>query len=136
MSPLARQRLGWGLAFFILLLLGASAFDKMSGSQHSLEMTTSFGIAPTTYRLLGVVELVSAALFLVPRTAMLGLLLLASYLGGAIATHLQHGQSVAFPAAIEALVWGTAFVRNPRLFAPFPPPQLFTARSVPLPRRL
>ncbi len=90
MSPRARQRLGWGLAGFVSLLLAASALDKISGSEHSLLMTTSFGIAPVTYRVLGLVEFASAALFLAPRTAVLGLLLLASYMGGAIATHLQH----------------------------------------------
>lgn len=117
MSPRSRERLGWGLAGFVFLLLAASAIDKLSGSAHSLKMTTAFGIDPTTYRLLGVIELGSAALFLVPRTSVVGLLLLASYMGGAIATHLQHGQSVVFPAAIEAWIWATAFVRLPGLFA-------------------
>lgn len=117
MSPRARQRLGWALAGSLFLLLAASALDKISGSPHSLQMTTSFGITPATYRVLGLIELASAALFLVPRTALLGLLLLASYLGGAIATHLQHQQSILLPAAIEALVWATAIVRTPKLFA-------------------
>lgn len=106
---------GWVLTAAALLLLGASAIDKISGSAHSLEMTRYFGISPETYRLLGIIELASAVLFVVPRTGMLGLLLLSSYLGGAIATHLQHGQSVIFPAAIEALVWITAIIRFPEL---------------------
>jgi len=117
MSPRARQRLGWWLAGFVFILLAASALDKISGSAHSLQMTTSFGISPATYRVLGLVELTSAALFLVPRTVVLGLLLLASYMGGAIATHLQHQQSIVLPAAIELLVWATAIVRMPKLFA-------------------
>lgn len=118
MSSRVRHRVGWGLASVVFLLLAASAFDKISGSAHSLQMTASFGIPPTTYRLLGTLELTSAVLFLVPRTAPIGLLLLASYLGGAIATHLQHQQSIVFPAAIEAWVWVTAFVRLPQTFAP------------------
>lgn len=117
MSPRARRRIGWGMAGLVVVLLAASALDKLSGSEHSLAMTSSFGIDPTTYRCLGVIELVSTALFLVPGTTVLGLLLLASYLGGAIATHLQHGQSMVLPAAIEAWVWATAFVRMPTLFA-------------------
>jgi hypothetical protein len=36
-------------------------------------------------------------------------------MGGAIATHLQHHQSVVFPAAIEALVWIAATLRFPEL---------------------
>ena len=115
-TPRLRQYLGWGLAAVVVLLLGASAADKISGSAHSLEMSASFGISPTTYRILGVVELVSALLFVIPRTATVGLLLLASYMGGAIATHLQHRQGIVFPAAIEAWVWMTAWVRFPHIF--------------------
>lgn len=99
-----RNRISWVLSGIVFLLLAASAVDKIIGSAHSLEMTHSFGIDPATYRLLGIIELASAILFLIPRTGVLGLLLLSSYLGGAIATHLQHGQSIIFPMAIEALV--------------------------------
>lgn len=111
---------GWILSGIVLLLLAASATDKISGSAHSLQMTQSFGIAPGTYRLLGIIELVAAILFFIPRTGILGLLLLSSYLGGAIATHLQHGQSVIFPAAIEALVWIAAVIRFPELLLKYP----------------
>ena len=117
MSPVARQRVGWALSGVVCLLLAASAVDKIFGSAHSLEMTRSFGIAPATYQMLGVVELASAVLFLVPRTSVLGVLLLASYMGGAIATHLQHQQSVVFPAVFQAWVWVAAAVRMPQLFA-------------------
>jgi hypothetical protein len=99
----------------VLLLLAASAGDKISSSVHSLEITRSFSIATGTYRLLGIIELTSAILFMFPRTGLLDLLLLSYYLGGAIATHLQHGQNFLFPAAIEALVWIAAAIRFPQL---------------------
>jgi hypothetical protein len=107
---------GWVLSGIVLLLLAASATDKIIGSEHAIQMTHSFGIAVETYRLLGVIELVSAILFVIPRTGLLGLLLLSSYLGGAIATHLQHEQNVLFPAAIEALAWIAAVIRFPVLW--------------------
>lgn len=107
----ARKIIGWVLAGFVLLLLAASAVDKIIGSAHALQMTASFGIKPNQYCLLGIIELSSAVLFFIPRTGVAGLLILSSYLGGAIATHLQHEQSILFPAAIEALVWITAVVR-------------------------
>jgi hypothetical protein len=106
---------GWALTGVVLLLLAASAADKMSGSAHSLEMTRSFGIAPATYRLLGIIELASVILFTIPRTGLLGLLLLSSYLGGAIATHLQHQQNILFPMAIEVLLWIAAVIRFPEM---------------------
>ncbi|WP_374950725.1 DoxX family protein [Mucilaginibacter sp.] len=111
-----RNITGWALSGIVLLLMAASAIDKISGSAHSLEMTRSFGITPAIYRLLGIVELTSVILFIIPKTGLLGLLLLSSYLGGAIATHLQHGQSIIFPVAVEALIWIAALIRYPQLW--------------------
>jgi hypothetical protein len=116
MNNKTKKIIGWTFSGMVLLLIAASAIDKISGSEHSLEMTRSFGITSPIYRLLGIVELTSVILFTIPRTGVLGLLLLSSYLGGAIATHLQHGQSVIFPAAIEALIWITALSRYPQLW--------------------
>ena len=107
---------GWVLSALVSLLLIASALDKIGASAHSLEMTRSFAISPDIYRLLGIIELISAIFFMIPKTSLLGLLLLSSYLGGAIATHLQHDQSIIFPAAIEALVWIAAAIRFRWLF--------------------
>jgi hypothetical protein len=115
MSTKAKKVAGWVLSGLVLLLLAASAGDKISNSVHSLEMTRSFGIALGTYRLLGIIEVTATILFMFPRTGPLGLLLLSSYMGAAIATHLQPGQNVWFPAAIEALVWIAAGIRFPQL---------------------
>jgi hypothetical protein len=120
MSNKTRKIIGWTLSGIVLLLMGASAIDKISGSTHSLEMTRSFNITPAVYRVLGIVEFASVIVFMIPRMGILGLLLLSSYLGGAIATHLQHGQSIAFPAAIEALIWTAALIRFPSLSQPKP----------------
>lgn len=106
---------GWVLGGLIFLLLGASASDKIIASQHALQMSTMFGIPAGVYQCLGVIELLSAALFLYSRTSILGTLLLSSYLGGAIATHLLYHQSILFPIAIEAIVWITAVIRFPEL---------------------
>lgn len=99
----------------ISLMLGASAVDKMIGTGHALQMGASFGLSAGTYSLLGIIEIFSVTLFLYPRTAVLGTLLLSSYLGGAIATHLQHQQSILFPMAIEAAVWIIAVIRFPEI---------------------
>jgi hypothetical protein len=115
MSTKTKKITGWVLSGLVLLLLAASTIDKISGSAHALEMTRSFGITSGVYRILCIIELSSAILFMFPGTGSLALLLLSSYLGGAIATHLQHGQNVLFPAAIEALVWVAAAIRFPQL---------------------
>lgn len=110
-----RKIIGWVLSGLIALMLGASAFDKIIGSAHALEMGASFGLSGATYAMLGTIEIVSVALFLYPRTGIPGLLLLSSYFGGAIATHLQHQQGIAFPIVIEAVIWVTALIRFPEL---------------------
>jgi len=120
MNSKIRKIIGWILSSVVLLLMAASAIDKISGSAHALDMTRSFGIAPGIYRLLGLIELASVILFTIPGTGILGLLLLSSYLGGAIATHLQHGQNIWLPVAIATLVWITAVIRFPELILRYP----------------
>lgn len=115
MATNTRKIFVWILSGLIGLMLCASAIDKIIQSNHALQMGTSFGLSGATYSLMGIIEILSVILFLIPRTGILGTLLLSSYLGGAIATHLQHQQNIVFPMAIEALVWITAVVRFPEL---------------------
>ena len=78
-------------------------------------MAATFGLDASTMQMIGVVELISIILFLVPRTGVLGTLLLAAYMGGAIATHLEHGESIVAPCVIQAFIWIVAAFRFPEL---------------------
>ena len=60
-------------------------------------------------------EALSALLLLVPLTRSLGLLLVSGLLGGAIATHMQHGQSYVGPAVLLLLVWLGAWLSHPEV---------------------
>ena len=115
MNTKVKNITGWILSGAVSLALAGSAMDKIILSQHAIQMGTSFGLSPETYRLLGVIEILSAILFIIPRTAMLGLLLLSSYSGGAITTHLLHKQGILFPAMLESLIWIGACLRLPEL---------------------
>ena len=115
MNTKVKNITGWILSGAVSLALAGSAMDKIILSQHAIQMGTSFGLSPETYRLLGVIEILSVILFVIPRTAMLGLLLLSSYLGGAITTHLLHKQGILFPAMLESLIWIGACLRLPEL---------------------
>ena len=67
---------------------------------------------------LGIVVLVCTALYLFPRTAVLGAILLTGYLGGAVATHVLHGDGpieIFFPVVFGALLWGGLVLRDLRL---------------------
>jgi hypothetical protein len=65
--------------------------------------------------LIGIIELVSVALFLIPKTTKLGFLLLCSYLGGAIAVELAGGQAPT-AAIFLALIWISVFLKDRSLF--------------------
>jgi hypothetical protein len=68
---------------------------------------------------LGIVELLCVLLYVIPRTSILGAILLTGYLGGAIAIQLPTGNSlfgeVLFPVYIGVLVWGGIYLRDDRL---------------------
>ena len=70
---------------------------------------------------LGLIELVCLALYVYPRTAVVGAVLLTGYLGGAVATHLRAGSPLfaeaLFPVYVGILLWGGLYLRNERLRA-------------------
>jgi hypothetical protein len=109
-----------GLPALFLLFDGAMKLVKPS---FVVEATVGLGYSENVILPLGVVLLVSTALYLVPRTSVLGAILLTGYLGGAVATHLRHGDSffeILFPVLFGALLWGGLVLRDPRLRALVP----------------
>lgn len=115
MNTKTRNIIGWVLTALLGFAFIASAFMKLSGGEQAAKGAAGFGISLATLKMLGVIEIVSILLFIVPRTGMLGLLLLAAYLGGAIATHLEHGLPITAPVVLQCLVWITAAIRFPEL---------------------
>src|SRR5437016_8642228 len=73
---------------------------------------------------LGTILLVSTALYVIPKTFVLGAILLTGYLGGAVATHLRAGDPlfshVLFPTYLGVLLWGGLYLREDRLRALIP----------------
>ncbi|WP_049038338.1 DoxX family protein [Elizabethkingia anophelis] len=106
---------GWVLTIILGLLFTMSAFMKLTQNETALAQASSFGIDATTYQFIGLIEIISLILFLIPRTAVLGTLLLVAYLGGAIVTHLQHQESIAMAVIIQIVLWITAAIRFPEL---------------------
>lgn len=106
---------GWGLTILLALLFAMSAFMKLSHNEEAVAQAASIGIDATTYQLIGVVEAVALLLFLVPRTGLVGALLLIAYMGGAIATHVQHQQPLFLAVAVQVLVWVAVALRFPEV---------------------
>lgn len=78
-------------------------------------MAEGLGISLSALRVLAFIELLSVLLFLIPRTAFVGYILLVAYMGGAISAHLITGESLAFPIVIQVLLCIIASLRIPEL---------------------
>jgi hypothetical protein len=73
---------------------------------------------------LAIIELFCLVLYLIPRTSVLGAVLLTGYLGGAVATNLRVGAplftNVLFPVYVGVFLWGGLYLRDARLREVFP----------------
>lgn len=83
-----------------------------------IEATVRLGYPESVITPLGSVLTLCTLLYLIPRTAMLGAILLTGYLGGAVATHVRAGAGpfpILFPVVIGVLLWGGLYLRENRL---------------------
>jgi hypothetical protein len=92
---------------------------KLAQLQPVMEGSVSLGYPPSVVFGLGVVLMACTLLYLVPRTAAVGAVLLTGYLGGAIATHVRVGNPLfshtLFPIYVAILIWGGLYLRDARL---------------------
>ena len=112
-----------GLVIVFLLVDGAI---KLVPLDIVTETSAQLGLPATVAmaRTLGILTIVSTLLYAIPRTSVLGAILLTGYLGGAIATHLRIGSPLfshtLFGLYLGLLVWGGLFLREVRLRALIP----------------
>jgi hypothetical protein len=88
-----------------------------------VEATVRMGFSEDVILGLGIVLLACTVLYLIPRTSVLGAILLTGYLGGAVATHVRLWEGwfpVLFPVIFGAVLWGGLFLRDARLRALVP----------------
>jgi hypothetical protein len=104
-----------------VLLLVMSGVMKLAKTQPVLDGFAHFGFPPSMVAGIGVLELLCTAIYLIPRTAVLGAILVTGYLGGATVTGLRVGDpTFPMPAILGVLVWGGLFLRDPRVRALIP----------------
>jgi hypothetical protein len=109
-----------GLPALLLLVDGVM---KLVKPEFVVTESAKIGFAEHVLVPLGIVLTVSAILYLVPQTAVLGAILLTGYLGGAVATHVRSGDGlvqILFPAFFGALLWLGLVLRDPQLRALVP----------------
>ena len=126
MSEIAMRRTGLGLTILVALFFIMDLTMKLLVLPQVTETMTALGWPADagTTRMLGLLQLASLALYLWPKTGVLGAALLTGYLGGAVATHTRIGSPlfshILFGVYLGVMVWGGLWFRSPRLRAIFP----------------
>lgn len=117
----ASARTGAGITAFVGLFLLADAVFRIAGFAPYIEGTVQFGYAEDLAPWIGASLLVSTVLYLIPRTAVLGAILVTGYLGGAVATHVRvEDPSFLFAGTFGVLTWLGLYLREERLRALLP----------------
>lgn len=107
--------LGWVLTAAPAALLIFSGVMKLMKPADMKPEFERLGYSFDLARPIGGVELACVLLYLIPRTSVLGAVLLAGYMGGAIATHVRLGEAWYLQAAVGVVAWLGLFLREPRL---------------------
>lgn len=109
---------GWALSGLLaLFLIGVSASGKFVEWEGKSEMFQKMGFTEALMMKIGVLEVVVTLLFLIPRTAFIGAILLTGYLGGATVTHLRLGEPFFMPVIIGVVVWLALGLRTPAIWS-------------------
>ncbi len=110
-----RQRTGAVLTTLVAVILLGSAGAKFAHIPSAVRQLAAAGISGDRLTLVAILEALSALLFLFAATRSAGLLFVSAFLGGAIATHLQHGESIVLPSLVLGLAWFGAWLRYPEI---------------------
>ena len=104
-----------------VLVMGFAAVMAFARTPQVVEGMSKFGYPESALLVIGVLELGSVLIYLIPRTAVLGAILTTGYLGGAIATHVRVGDP-GWPTALilGIFVWAGLYLRDERLRALLP----------------
>lgn len=111
---------GWLMSVLPALMLLMSSAMKLMQPPMVVEGFAKQGFPEGIAVPLGILELVITLLYLVPRTSVLGAILLTGYLGGAVVTHVRLSEPYAIPIVLGVLLWGGLFLRDPRVRALIP----------------
>jgi hypothetical protein len=116
--------IGWAISGLAIAFLLMDATMKLLALPVVLEASAPLGFPGADMaRGLGAVLLICTVLYAVPRTAVLGAILLTGYLGGAVATHVRVESPlfthILFGVYLGVMLWGGLYLRDIRLRALF-----------------
>jgi len=115
------RRTGYALSTVAVLFLLLDGIMKLLGLPVVADTMMQLGFAPALATTFGTILLAAVVLYVIPRTSLVGAILLTGYLGGAVATHVRVGNPLAshilFPAYLGTMLWGGLYLRDARLRA-------------------
>ena len=111
---------GWAITVLASLLFVMSAFMKLKGGPELDQGMAHLGLPDSMVKPLAILELSCLVIYLIPQTSVLGAILLAGYLGGAICTHWRVGDPFVVQIVLGLLIWLGIYLREPRLKALIP----------------
>ena len=117
--PTTQLWIGRVLSGLVIVFFFADAAGKLFKAGPVMEGSAKLGYPADTVFTMGVLLLIGAILYTIPRTSVIGAIYLTGFLGGALATHFRVGSPllthVLFSVYVGAFMWGGLVLRNPRL---------------------
>lgn len=109
----------WIMSGIVILFMLFDSIFKFIKPEVVVQGTLKLGYAEHHIVVMGILGLLSTVLYIIPRTATLGVVLLTGYWGGAIATHIRMDDPlfshILFPVYLAVLAWGGLWLRNTRV---------------------
>ena len=107
---------GWIITALLTALFAMSAYFKLSEWEGKEAEFQKAGFTVSQMFTIGILEVTFVLLFLIPRTAFLGAILLTAYLGGAVCTHLRANEPFFAQVVFGVLVWVALGLRRRGIF--------------------
>ena len=119
-----RLWISWIMSGLVILFMLFDSIFKFIQPPEVIEGTLSLGYSEHHIVIIGTLALISTVLYAIPRTSIIGAILLTAYFGGAIATHLRLDNPLfshtLFPVYFAVLAWGGLWLRNKPLCSIMP----------------
>ena len=110
---------GWVLSILAILLLLADGFGKLIKPEPVVKATLELGYPENTITTIGILVIICAIIYAIPRSALIGAILLTGFLGGAIATHFRINNPLfshtLFPVYVLLFIWLGLYLRSASL---------------------
>jgi len=110
---------GWVLSILAILLLLADGFGKLIKPEPVVKATLELGYPENTITTIGILLIICAIIYAIPRSALIGAILLTGFLGGAIATHFRINNPLfshtLFPVYVLLFIWLGLYLRSASL---------------------